>query len=377
MNLKALRGQVGRNCRKLANGVVGLKLNGPVEVFAGMPDGSQVINLEQVKEASASRPVLPHKHPLLEFSPIRYSRTWAKECKGLRVYGPTVAVVDEAGQLLAEVSVEWGRKAEENWSFRRFWLPLPQTVNGKTLILASTGGDTYFHWMTDVLPRIRLAGLLGHEVTSFDHILVNGFDQSFQKETLEHLGVSFLRCLTLPRKEKAYTFASAVLPSLPGVPGVVSVETAEYLKKTFLNSNDTNPRKIFIGREGAKHRPLIHEEQILTEIRKRGFQGVRCGQMSVSDQARIFNAAEIIVGAHGAALTNLVFCRPGTRVIELFSPKYVNPCYRDICVSLDLQHSAVIGSGEDWELSHKHDQPSAPITASWELLSKALEEVDR
>ena len=235
----------------------------------------------------------------------------------------------------------------------------------------------YFHWMTDVLPRIRLAGLLGHELTSFDHILVNGFDQSFQRETLEHLGVSFSRCLTLPRKEKAYSFATAVLPSLPGVPGVVPVETAEYLKKKFLNSNDTNPRKIFIGRGGAMHRPLIHEDHILAEIRKRGFQGVQCGQMSVSDQARIFNAAEIIVGAHGAALTNLVFCRPGTRVIELFSPKYVNPCYRDICVALDLRHSAVIGNGEDWELSHGHDQPSAPITASWELLSKALEDVDR
>ena len=83
----------------------------------------------------------------------------------------------------------------------------------------------------------------------------------------------------------------------------------------------------------------------------------------------------MIVGAHGAALTNLVFCRPGTRVIELFSPRYVNPCYRDLCVAAGLSYAAVIGDGKDWDLSTRHDEPSAAITVSWSLLEEALEAV--
>jgi len=63
-------------------------------------------------------------------------------------------------------------------------------------------------------------------------------------------------------------------------------------------------------------------------------------------------------------------------VLELFSPRYVNPCYRDLCVAGGLRHSAVIGDGKDWVLSEKHDQPSAPITASWELVEEALRKLN-
>jgi capsular polysaccharide biosynthesis protein len=112
-------------------------------------------------------------------------------------------------------------------------------------------------------------------------------------------------------------------------------------------------------------------------LSERGFDSVDCGKMSVQEQAEVFGSAEVVVGAHGAALTNLVFCRPGTRVVELFSPAYVNPCYRDLCVAAGLRHAAVIGNGKDWVLSERHDQPSAPITASWELVEQALVEIVR
>lgn len=59
-------------------------------------------------------------------------------------------------------------------------------------------------------------------------------------------------------------------------------------------------------------------------------------------QAEAFFGADWVVAAHGAALTNLAFCRPGTRVIELFSSEYVNPCYRDLCTAARLLHYAVL-----------------------------------
>jgi capsular polysaccharide biosynthesis protein len=81
----------------------------------------------------------------------------------------------------------------------------------------------------------------------------------------------------------------------------------------------------------------------------------------------------VVVGAHGAALSNLAFCNPGTHVIELFSPLYVNACYRNLSLAAGLLHGGVIGNGRDRELSLTFDQASAPITASWDLVKKALE----
>jgi hypothetical protein len=189
---------------------------------------------------------------------------------------------------------------------------------------------------------------------------------------MQRLGILPERCLSLAPYNHALCLEEAVLPSLPGVPGVVPPETIDFLQSIFTTKTIVTGRKIFIGRGGATHRALIHEGKIEAMLNERGFESVECEKLSVQEQADIFSSANVVVGAHGAALTNLVFCRPGTRVVELFSPAYVNPCYRDLCVAAELRHAAVIGSGKDWVLSERHDLPSAPITASWELVEKAL-----
>ena len=376
VNFNSSRAKLGRGIRRVAMGF-GLPTYGPISVRHETIEGVKTIDPERTKKATPSTPVLPKIHPLLATNPISYRSTWVAKFKGLRVFGPTVSAVDEGGALLADVSVEWGRKAEENWAFRRLLLPKPQSVPGRTLVLASTGGDTYFHWITDVLPRLGLARRGGYDPASFDWVLVNGLTHPFQEETLEHIGISKNRCLSFHKTELAYEMEEALLPSLPGVPGVVPPETVEFLQSTFPTKKIGAGRKLFIGRGGAEHRALIHEGKIAAMLSERGFESVDCGKMSVKEQANIFGSAEVVVGAHGAALTNLVFCRPGTRVVELFSPAYVNPCYRDLCVAAGLRHAAVIGNGEDWVLSERHDQPSAPITASWELVEEALVEIVR
>ena len=376
VNFNLIRAKLGRGIRGVAMGF-GLPTYGPISVRHETIEGVKTIDPERTKEATPSTPVLPKIHPLLATNPISYRSTWVAKFKGLRVFGPTVSAVDEGGALLADVSVEWGRKAEENWAFRRLLLPKPQPVSGRTLVLASTGGDTYFHWITDVLPRLGLARRGGYDPASFDWVLVNGLTHPFQEETLEHIGISKNRCLSFHKTELAYEMEEALLPSLPGVPGVVPPETVEFLQSTFPTKKIGAGRKLFIGRGGAEHRALIHEGKIAAMLSERGFESVDCGKMSVKEQANIFGSAEVVVGAHGAALTNLVFCRPGTLVVELFSPAYVNPCYRDLCVAAGLRHAAVIGNGEDWVLSERHDQPSAPITASWEPVEQALVEIVR
>lgn len=374
-SVKSTRADLGRFVRRTAK-TLGLQVEGPVLALHGKPESARTVDRERSRDAEPSQPVLPRSHPLLEVTPIRYPETWVQSYQGLKVYGPTISVVDANDRFLADVSVEWGRKPEENWTFRRFHLPKPKRVTGKTLVLASTGGNTYFHWITDILPRIRLAREAGYLPGSFDHILVNGLDQPFQERTLETLGIPKDKCLVFAEGESAWQLEEAILPSLPGVPGVVPRESVDFLRREFAVPASKVSQRIFIGRGGAKHRNLVHEEEISRELGKKGFEKVDCGNLSVLEQARIFASAGMIVGAHGAALTNLVFCRPGTKVIELFSPRYVNPCYRDLCLAADLRHTAVIGDGEDWVLSAKHDKPSAVITASWRFIEEMLDIVD-
>ena len=54
-------------------------------------------------------------------------------------------------------------------------------------------------------------------------------------------------------------------------------------------------------------------------MKPKGFSKYKIGQLSFKNQIHLFNNAKIIIGPHGAAFANLVFCKPQTKVIE-FKP---------------------------------------------------------
>ncbi len=87
---------------------------------------------------------------------------------------------------------------------------------------------------------------------------------------------------------------------------------------------ETPGRKIYIAR---KTRVLKNEADIRRLVSQRGFEIVALEELSVKQQASLFQSADTVVGMHGAGLTNLVFCRKDTRVIELADPDEVAPLY--------------------------------------------------
>ena len=117
---------------------------------------------------------------------------------------------------------------------------------------------------------------------------------------------------------------------------------------------------------------MVEQADIRNYLQGLGFQLLDCARLSVQEQARELSEADEVVVAHGAAATNLAFCQPGTKVIELFGPGYVNPCYRDLCAQAELIYSAVIGNGSDWKIETNLNAPDSAITASLGLLKKCL-----
>ena len=368
---KAIRTKLTRAVRQVS-ARFGIRLPGPVGIKTWGELPRKIIDKKRTHLVKESCRAWPHPHPHLCANSLEYPETGVAELSEATVYGPTVGVVDKENHLIPEVSIQWGTPSELHWTLRRLILPRRETLRGQTLLLASTGGETYFHWMTDVLPRIKLILMAGYQLAQFDHILVTGINKPFQKETFAAAGIPLNKCRILGPKAKGYFCENLTLPSLPSTPGIVPRSTVDYLKELFPAERSSAKRKIFVGRADAKHRILQHESEIRRQLALRGFETYESEGASVAEQARLFHSAETIVAAHGAALTNLVFCEPGTTVLELFSPKYVNPCYRDTCVAANLNYAAVIGDGKDWEVVMEHDQPASPISTSTEATLEAL-----
>ena len=58
----------------------------------------------------------------------------------------------------------------------------------------------------------------------------------------------------------------------------------------------------------------------------------------------MFACADIIVATHGAALANLVFCRPGTVVIELMGTNTANTIFAELAWRRGLDYHLIMGT---------------------------------
>lgn len=294
-------------------------------------------------EVPPSRIVLPQPHPNLSGKLGGQTHDlWLAELPDAEVSGPSIAVLTNQGVLLGAVSVEWGRNPDDHGVMRRFRLPAAVPLKGTTVLLATTGGNTYFHWMTEVLPRLRVLAESGVPLDSIDHFLVNRIDGGFPRESLRAFGIPESKCRITQMKCR-YRCERLLVPSLPGPHGWVDASTCTFLRETFLQpASGASPKKIFIPRGRTRGRQSRRESEIQGWLRGVGFEVFDAGETSLRQQARTFAGAEVVVGIHGAAMTNLMFCRPGTRVVEIFGWRYVNPCYRFLASAVGARHHAVL-----------------------------------
>ena len=142
-------------------------------------------------------------------------------------------------------------------------------------------------------------------------------------------------------KGATWRFKHLLVPSMSNSKdGVIVPPLAQWLRhfKGLVDLKDVKPhKKIVVLRPGAKTRRLINSDELLLKLK--GWETVALENMNIRDQMRTFAEATHIVAAHGAGLTNLLWCRPGTKVIEIQDKnmihKKVYPC---LSHNLDLDH---------------------------------------
>jgi len=294
----------------------------------------------------------PHPN-LSQGQPAERFGVWLAELCEAEAHGPSIAVTTRGRAMLSDVSIEWNKIPEDHGIMRRFFLPKAETLEGTTLLLASTGGGTYHHWMMDVLTRFPLLEQSGRKLATIDHFLVNGVDLPFQKDALQKLGVPLNKCVVLGKRRRIRC-ARLLVPSLAFPTSRPSREACGFLGTLFpKQGSEPAPGRLLVGRSGGVSRQVQRWEEIRNKLLPLGFVEFDPGQAPLEEQAAAFRGAGIVVGAHGAALTNLVFCQPGTRVLEMFGADYVNPCYRNLCAAAGLEHHAVVdvvGAGQTAQL---------------------------
>jgi hypothetical protein len=128
-------------------------------------------------------------------------------------------------------------------------------------------------------------------------------------------------------------------------------------------------RRLFIGRKGAKLRRLKNEDEIAAMLAKEGFAPFAPDANDQRSQIEAFGGADIIVAVHGAALTNLVFCRPGTRVVEIFPSNFIKSPYLWLAAKLGLKYQGFFaGNGDYWQAFEANAQDLQRLV--WRIIAE-------
>jgi hypothetical protein len=84
-------------------------------------------------------------------------------------------------------------------------------------------------------------------------------------------------------------------------------------------------RRVFISRLNAARRRLVNEEQLWPLLEAAGFERVAMEELSFEAQVRLMRETAVLLAPHGAGLTNMMFCEPGTHVLEIADLGFPNP----------------------------------------------------
>lgn len=206
-------------------------------------------------------------------------------------------------------------------------------------ILTMSDSYNYYHYMFEILPRINYIKKTGLKPEYY--LLAR--DKKFKKDAIKALKIPKNKIINL-NKETHIKAKEVLFSSMPIFSGNPTKEVCQFIRKLFLKKYDKSKykkyEKIYVMRGNVKYRKVLNENEVVNYLEKKGFIAVKMDGLSVFEQAKIFNSAKVIVAPHGAALTNLVFCEKGIKVIEFFNPKYVNVCYWALsnCINVDYDY---------------------------------------
>jgi capsular polysaccharide biosynthesis protein len=223
-----------------------------------------------------------------------------------------------------DVSTEWQWRIDTAWS-------ATDVVGEPTFVCHHRFNESYFHWIMDCLPSVwlfREAHLAGSA-----RWFLGSLDRRFHLPLLALYDIGPDQCSPFV-PDRVVHFERAIVPAFQFVEplktrrpnfrvGHWNIGWSEEFLHDLRNrahsrygSRAPNDLKIYVSRSDADHRVVVNEAEIVNLLKEYGFTVVAPGEHSLAEQVELFGRARLIVGAHGAGLTNLVWARQNCTVLE-------------------------------------------------------------
>ena len=202
-----------------------------------------------------------------------------------------------------------------------------------SLVQGASGNNNYFHWLFDIIPKLIILEkkfllknvdfFYGPEIKKWQLDTLSIFDinkdRLINSNKYRHIEANEIIGSSHPWYSKGY-----ILEEVNKIPDWIFHEiNNRYLK--FKQNFSCNSNFYIDRRETTNtHCQIINDDEVKDYLIKKGFSIYKVGTLNFFEQIYLFNNAKIIIGAHGAAFANLVFCNKDTKVIDIIPENHPN-----------------------------------------------------
>ena len=211
-------------------------------------------------------------------------------------------------------------------------------ITGTSLSCKGRSSSNYGHHLIEMIPRAWIARALFGD-TDLKYIVDQNEIMLVVAQTFADLGIA-PKSVVWADAEPVFCEQLLVLEGLTNHGQYQSPLCARAVRTLSEGIVPAMHGKIFVRRR-ARSRPLLNEDFVERTLRGRGFTVVEPGTLPFHDQIALFKGAKVVVGALGAALTNIVFCTPGTTVVALTAGSFPDTFFWFLAQHLDLDYAEV------------------------------------
>lgn len=179
-----------------------------------------------------------------------------------------------------------------------------------------------------------------------------------------------------------YQLKKVLVPSVRNNQAFLDEDTRAFISniRESVAPSRTGSRAIYVSRRrfnsgGASTRIMLNEEDVEARMGKIGLEVIYPEKMTVEDQIKTFASADLVVGPSGSALFNAIFCRPGTRLLDMESEPWWLHAHMCLFSSCDLDYGFHIGSVSEGD-GNPHRQWSADVDVLGDRVADMLRLVE-
>ena len=234
---------------------------------------------------------------------------------------------------------------------------------GTVVSLCSHEPSNYGSFLFRVLSKLQTVetmGLQGLPVVAW------AYAPAFQ-QLLALCGVHSAR-LVQHEPHTLTTFGRIIAPSLRNPHGFLDPSSHAFFQRLAARQPARSARRLYVSRmgqarRGGSSRVLANEAELASAMSSLGFEVLEPETLSPAEQIAAFASADAVVGPAGSAMFNTVFCRPGTKVLDIESEPDWIYSHTGLFASCKLRYGLFVGQVDATDLRPVHRRWTVNVPA--------------